>query len=168
MDRIHKIKFEGQTQEFVINDANEDAENAFAYGDNAKASAPASSAFGIGTEASTEGAHVIGKYNLIDNESKYLHIIGNGTNTIRSNAHTVDKEGNGWFAGNVIGTIGSKQISLSELKQLCTDLNNYIVKVEESFTTEVLKGIGLDCKEENGIISFKISIKEDQEENISF
>ena len=50
-------------------------------------------------------------YNVIDPtgdildgnvKGTYLHIIGNGTsNSKRSNAHTLDWSGNGWFAGGL-------------------------------------------------------------------
>lgn len=44
-----------------------------------------------------------------DVAGKYLHIVGNGTwdnagNESRSNAHTLDWEGNGWYAGTVEAT----------------------------------------------------------------
>ena len=38
-------------------------------------------------------------------KSKYAHIVGNGeSNSARSNAHTLDWDGNAWFAGTVEGT----------------------------------------------------------------
>ena len=41
----------------------------------------------------------------MDTENKYAHIVGNGENeTKRSNAHTLDWDGNAWFAGSVEGT----------------------------------------------------------------
>lgn len=44
--------------------------------------------------------HVQGKYNIEDTTS--AHIVGNGTNyNAQSNAHTLDWEGNAWFAGDV-------------------------------------------------------------------
>lgn len=46
--------------------------------------------------------HVQGKYNIGDQNERYCHIVGNGTDTrARSNAHTLDWGGNAWFAGNV-------------------------------------------------------------------
>lgn len=61
--------------------------------------------------------HVQGKYNIEDTEEKYAHIVGNGKaeqkdnegnllqEEVRSNAHTIDWDGNAWFAGDVkIGT----------------------------------------------------------------
>lgn len=34
-------------------------------------------------------------------KSNLLHIVGNGTAVKRSNAHTLDKSGNAWYAGDV-------------------------------------------------------------------
>lgn len=57
---------------------------------------------GQGCKASTDCQHVYGKYNEIDKEGKYINIVGNGySDDSRSNAHTLDKEGNAWFKGNV-------------------------------------------------------------------
>jgi hypothetical protein len=39
-----------------------------------------------------------GRYNEIDTEGEYAHIIGNGTDdNNRSNAHTIDWKGNAWY-----------------------------------------------------------------------
>ena len=79
----------------------------------------ASHAEGIATTANGTCAHVEGRYttasgnyqhvegvaNIEDTEDKYIHIAGNGTSpTNRSNAYTLDWNGNGWFAGNVEAT----------------------------------------------------------------
>ena len=56
---------------------------------------------GIGTVATAKGQHVQGKYNIEDIEKKYAHIVGNGEENIPSNAHTLDWEGNAWFAGEI-------------------------------------------------------------------
>ena len=46
--------------------------------------------------------HVQGQYNIEDTNQNYAHIIGNGTaENARSNAHTIDWQGNAWFAGDV-------------------------------------------------------------------
>ena len=103
---------------------------AFAEGCNTKASGQSSHAEGNGTTASgarshTEGHYTIasgetshaegyytvaagqyqhtqGRYNIEDAENKYAHIVGNGTsNSNRSNAHTIDWGGVGWFAGGL-------------------------------------------------------------------
>ena len=59
---------------------------------------------GESTIASGEHQHVSGKYNIEDTQNKYAHIIGNGTsNNNRSNAMTVDWDGNLETAGTVNG-----------------------------------------------------------------
>ena len=56
---------------------------------------------GLGTTASSEAQHVQGKYNVVDTSNTYAHIIGNGSSTTPSNAHTIDWQGNAWFAGAI-------------------------------------------------------------------
>lgn len=92
--------------------------NAHAEGASAKATGGTSHAEGLGTNAIGAGSHaegwhtiaegqyqhVQGRYNIADSTS--AHIVGNGTassNTdiARSNAHTLDWNGNAWFAGDV-------------------------------------------------------------------
>ena len=66
------------------------------------ASGYASHAEGLGTIASARAQHVEGKYNDKLELDRYLHVVGNGTsNSDRSNAHTLDSDGIGWFAGDV-------------------------------------------------------------------
>lgn len=87
-----------------------------AEGDNTYAGGYVSHAEGYYTVASQEGAHAEGKYtyassayqhaqgkfNINDNQGVYAHIVGNGTsNSERSNAHTLDWNGNAWYAGSV-------------------------------------------------------------------
>lgn len=46
-----------------------------------------------------------GRYNLIDDNDTYAHIVGNGTaENARSNAHTLDWDGNAWYAGSLSAT----------------------------------------------------------------
>lgn len=60
---------------------------------------------GIYTIASGKAQHVEGIANIEDTEDKYIHIAGNGVDpSNRSNAYTLDWNGNGWFAGNVEAT----------------------------------------------------------------
>lgn len=63
--------------------------------------ADAAHAEGFQTKASSDYQHVQGRYNIEDAEGKYAHIVGNGTNTSKSNAHTLDWEGNAWYAGKL-------------------------------------------------------------------
>ena len=62
-----------------------------------------SHAEGEGTIASSPHQHVQGYYNLEDKANKYAHIVGNGDGPFRSNAHTLDWDGNAWYAGTVEG-----------------------------------------------------------------
>lgn len=82
-----------------------------AEGESCLAAGKGSHAEGIFAKAHGEAQHVQGRYNVIDYENKYAHIVGNGTSVtgedgkeIRtlSNAHTLDWEGNAWFAGDVV------------------------------------------------------------------
>lgn len=73
--------------------------NAHAEGDHTIASGEFSHAEGYNTIASGKGQHAQGKYNIEDTVS--AHIVGNGEYRKRSNAYTLDWEGNAWFAGDV-------------------------------------------------------------------
>ena len=80
-----------------------------AEGSVTTASGKYSHAEGFKTIAASEGQHVQGKCNVEDADRKYAHIVGNGyvtagNDVVRSNAHTLDWDGNAWFAGTVEGT----------------------------------------------------------------
>ena len=97
---------EGNTTEAI-------GENTHAEGYRTQALGYMSHTEGQGTISQGRSQHVQGEYNIIDNDvgstwspytyrSKYAHIVGNGTDdNNRSNAHTLDWEGNAWFAGTV-------------------------------------------------------------------
>lgn len=84
-------------------------------GGGCHATASCSHVEGLATTASGAQAHAEGRYtiaaggaqhvegiaNVEDTEGKYIHIAGNGTFDARSNAHTLDWEGNAWFQGDV-------------------------------------------------------------------
>ena len=106
-----------------------------AEGSNTKANAWAAHSEGEQTEANRADSHaqgkgtiansliqdVMGRYNIPDSNNKYAHIVGNGaSNTARSNCHTLDWDGNGWYAGDVENGSGDK---LSE-KANAVDLLN--------------------------------------------
>lgn len=83
-----------------------------------------SSANGNGIKVQSKNQHVEGKFNILDEsgsahqEGEYVHIVGNGTSNIdRSNAHTLDWDGNAEYAGDVIAHAcgGESPISLVEL-----------------------------------------------------
>ena len=76
-----------------------------AEGSNTIASGESSHAEGWGTTTSGQASHVQGKYNIDDPDGKYAHVVGNGKSNLElSNAHTLDWEGNAWYAGTVEGT----------------------------------------------------------------
>ena len=78
------------------------ASSAHAEGTGSQAKGDQSHAEGQYTIAASTNQHVQGKFNIKDTENKYAHIVGNGTkNSARSNAHTLDWDGNAWFQGNV-------------------------------------------------------------------
>lgn len=92
------------------------AQNSHAEGDTTEARGSGSHSQGVGTEAWGEGSHaegaatiakgkwqhVQGKSNIPDEESIYAHIVGNGAGgSNQSNAHTLDWDGNAWFAGDI-------------------------------------------------------------------
>ena len=93
-----------------------------AEGIRTTASGVSSHAEGIRTTASSDYQHVQGKYNVEDSQGKYAHIVGNGTGSARSNAHTLDWNGNVWYAGDVyVGSTsgvnkdeGSKKLATEE------------------------------------------------------
>ena len=76
-----------------------------AEGDSTTASGKKSHVEGDKTIAASDYQHVQGKYNIKDADNKYAHIVGNGADSAsRSNAHTLDWNGNAWYAGTVEGT----------------------------------------------------------------
>ena len=104
-----------------------------AEGNNTTASSDYSHAEGHGTTASSVYQHVQGKYNIVDSNNLDAEIIGNGTSVSnRSNAATVDWNGNAWYAGDVyIGSTsgtnkdeGSKKLATEEYA------NNLIEKLK--------------------------------------
>jgi hypothetical protein len=73
-----------------------------AEGYNTITSGIAAHAEGFNIKASSNYQHVQGKYNVEDAKNIYAHIVGNGTTDgLRSNAHTIDWDGNATFAGLV-------------------------------------------------------------------
>ena len=74
---------------------------------NTTSAAQGSFAEGYRTTAAGKYQHVQGKYNIQDANNVYAHIVGNGKKSVLpssdkpSNAHTLDWDGNAWFAGDV-------------------------------------------------------------------
>jgi hypothetical protein len=77
-------------------------QSSHAEGVSTSASGDYSHVEGCGTIALGDYQHVQGKYNIKDTKGKYAHIVGNGSDAdTRSNAHTLDWNGNGWYAGKL-------------------------------------------------------------------
>lgn len=73
-----------------------------AEGYDTTASGNYSHAEGRKTTAAGAYQHVEGIMNITDTENRYLHIVGNGKFPKKySNAHTLDKQGNAWYKGDV-------------------------------------------------------------------
>ena len=80
-------------------------DGATAEGYDVIASGEYSHAEGCNTIASGNYQHAQVKYNIEDSVSTYAHIVGKGTEDgLRSNAHTLDWDGNAWYAGSVTAT----------------------------------------------------------------
>lgn len=87
-----------------------------AEGVSTSASGDYSHVEGCGTIALGDYQHVQGKYNIKDTKGKYAHIVGNGSDADTcSNAHTLDWNGNAWFAGKL-----SQEGTPTEDKDLAT------------------------------------------------
>ena len=86
-------------------------------GNKTFAKGKASHAEGYDTQANGDYSHVQGRYNIVDENNAYAHIVGNGTDSIsRSNAHTIDWNGMGWFAGGLkVGGTGQDDEAAQEI-----------------------------------------------------
>ena len=107
-------------------------ERSHAEGGGTTASGNYSHAEGYGTKASSNNQHVQGKFNIEDTVNKYAHIVGNGFDTdIRSNAHTLDWDGNAWYAGKL-----SQEGTPTEDKDLTT--KKYVDDMQPSVVEEII------------------------------
>lgn len=114
-----------------------------------------SHAEGLGTIAFESYQHVEGRYNKTESSSvPLLKVIGNGTSdTSRSNAHTLDIEGNAWFAGDVQNGIGDR-------------LSN---KLDVPDLPEIIDGeyiLGMSIKD--GVVQFKWKLINESDDINSF
>ena len=111
-----------------------DAVMVFVY--NHYASGLSSHVEGVGTIADSKMQHVQGQYNIVDSEDKYAHIVGNGlTNKKRSNAHTLDWDGNTWFKGKIkVGGTSYDDADAVEIA-LKSDLENINITVDDALSS---------------------------------
>ena len=112
-------------------------ESAHAEGSDTVASGNYSHAEGSLTTAASDYQHVQGRNNILDEEAKYIHIVGNGdSGSFQSNAHTLDWAGNAWFAGDVYVSSTSGTNKDEGSKKVATEsyVDSKIEKFEENFT----------------------------------
>ena len=115
-------------------------ETAHAEGIGTIASGFGSHAEGVGTIAAGAGQHVEGEFNLEDQET-YLHITGNGiSGSSRSNAHTIDRHGDGWFSGDVyVGSTSGTNRDDGSKKLATEEYVNNVASIEEATDEEILE-----------------------------
>lgn len=153
-------------------------------GYNTTASGNRSHAAGEETIASRVAHNVIGRYNQLDSAFRYIdtyepvttsvsssrektycgdyiHIVGNGTsNSARSNAHTLDWQGNAWYSGDVYvgSTSGTNRdegsVKLATVKDInapqpfftltdSTTNYEYIIRIQNGNITSTCKASSL-------------------------
>lgn len=101
---------------------------------------------GQGNTSSTNHQHVQGRFNVADVAGDFAHIIGNGNNEEnRSNAHTVDWNGNAWYAGEITSSdvklpVYDKQGNPSGHISL-RDLSDSVNELESSINPELLESL---------------------------
>ena len=158
-------------QEFVVNDETLTAEeNAEIFGDydnniaigqwsiaegsNTIAKGNVAHAEGTYTIASGNAQHVEGIANVEDTEDKYIHIAGNGVDpNNRSNAYTLDWDGNAWFNGDVYVDSTSGINKDEGSKKLATE--NYVENLYKKLNSNTV--LGFYCIEDVTIITNRIS-----------
>lgn len=92
-------------EELNVYCSNAAGDGSHAEGGDCVAVGSQSHAEGRGTIATGGDQHVQGRYNVPTGyPHPYAHIVGNGTEQNRSNAHTLDWDGNAWYAGTVEAT----------------------------------------------------------------
>ena len=138
--------------------------SAHAEGKETQAVGEASHAEGIKTIANKTGQHVQGKYNKFDENNNYAHIVGNGTFKQRSNAHTLDWDGNAWYAGDIIAGTEDNQkdiIATGTLK------GNSLDAITGEFNTINVGDEKASIDENGNIISPSITTSNGNFENIT-
>jgi hypothetical protein len=100
-----------------------------------KENATAGQAQGKGTIVGSKYQNVQGRYNIVDDEGEYAHIVGNGEDdSHRSNAYTLDWEGNARFNGDVYA--GGSQKEDGNSKKLATE--DYVDKSVEDINNNII------------------------------
>lgn len=134
-------------------------ENSVIENNASAASGNNSHAEGLGTIASGNNQHVSGKYNIEDTANKYVEIIGNGAENNRSNARTLDWNGNETLAGNLTIqgnslTLGGSTFTADNLGCKCNNqLKTLTVIVTTPDNTSVTgQMVMIQVEDENGAV----------------
>lgn len=134
--------------------------NSHVEGAGCKARGSNSHAEGSGTIAEGAYQHVQGKYNIPDAEGKYAHIVGNGSQKVesgqvaesRSNAYTLDWDGNAKFAGDVTNGNGVSLNGLMELIGTTGQLRTIVDALpEDNISTNTIYMVPKESGSENDI-----------------
>lgn len=133
-----------------------------AEGSGSAASGNSAHAEGLHTIASGNYQHVQGKYNVEDTEGLYAHIVGGGSanttddegNTVdnRKNIHTVDWQGNAYYAGDVTNGNGVSLDGLMALIGTTGQLRTIVTELPtEDISTETIYMVLKESGSENDI-----------------
>lgn len=134
---------------------------------NGSAKADYSVAFGEWTDSVTDNSMTIGTHNVTDENKEYLFIVGNGSRgefnpqtgyqRIYSNAHTVNKDGTGWFQKEI--KVGGTSEHDENAKKLATEEyveERYLQNVE-TFTQTVEWNGDIEGREVFSNVYYKVS-----------
>ena len=109
---------------------------------------------GYYTTAQGKSQHVQGEFNVLDTEGtttsrgRYAHIVGNGeSDSARSNAHTLDWDGNAWYAGDVY--VGGT--SQDDAARLAT--TDDVAKKQDIITGAVSEVLDADLTADRALVS---------------
>ena len=147
---------------------NANGSKSHAEGNLTNANGYGSHAEGNCTIASGVYQHVQGQYNIEDTEDEYAHIVGNGIveengRVVRSNAHTLDWDGNAWFAGNV--KIGADNEELATINYVTNAINN--IDIPESDLSDYATKADLNNKANSTHTHDEYALKTEIPTNIS-
>ena len=131
------------------------------------AKADYSVAFGEWTDSVTDSSMTIGTHNVTDENKEYLFIVGNGSRgefnpqtgyqRIYSNAHTVNKDGTGWFQKEI--KVGGTSEHDENAKKLATEEyveERYLQNIE-TFTQTVEWNGDIEGREVFSNVYYKVS-----------
>lgn len=128
-----------------------------AEGYSTTAEGMASHAEGTGTIASGESQHVSGRYNQADSNDNYAEIVGNGqSNLQRSNAYTLDWDGNAHYAGKVSSGTAANPAPVENDHDLVT--KKYADDLVDGIAEEVTDAVRDEIASDLADISPKVTV----------